>query len=48
MIRTLTRREIEERLQGLLAEVGGEPTEEPRWITPAELVRKVRPFIVYN
>lgn len=55
-IRPLTRLEIEDRLQRVVAEVGGwiadggeaGRTAAPRWITPAELVRKLRRFIVYN
>lgn len=56
MIRPLTRQEIEDRLQRVIAEVGGwdaergeeEPDRTPRWIRPADLVRKLRRFIVYN
>ena len=55
-IRPLTCREIADRLHGVVLEVGGwagEPsdtgtTAEPRWISSAELVRRVRRFIVYN
>ena len=55
-IRPLTQREIEDRLQHVVAEVGGwapDPSEVeqeagPRWISSAELVRKLKRFIVYN
>jgi len=54
--RPLTRKEIEDRLDRVVAEVGGwspdpepvDPCPDPRWISSAELVRRVRPFIVYN
>ncbi len=53
----LTRDEIDRRMRDLLAEVAGrdlaagEDTDEgmrPRWISPSELVRRIRPYIVYN
>ncbi len=55
-IRPLTREEIEDRLQRVVAEIGGWTADRgeagrkaaPRWITPAELVRKLRRFVVYN
>ena len=55
-IRPLTRREIEDRLHHVVAEVGGwapdpsevDPEAGPRWISSAELVRRVKRFIVYN
>ena len=53
--RCLSCDEIDERIQRLTSWVasGSEdaPTRhdlEPRWITPAELVRRMRPFLVYN
>jgi len=59
-IRVLTKREIDLRIQGLIEEVallrdgragaGAEPGDvlQPRWIEPAELVRRLRKFMVYN
>lgn len=56
-IRPLTKQEIDERLHGLIAEVAGsvggasEPNgseQVPQWITPAELVRRMSRFLVYN
>jgi len=56
-IRTLTKQEIDQRIQNLIKEVallreseGGDSPESmhPRRIEPAELVRRLRRFIVYN
>jgi hypothetical protein len=51
----LTKREIDRRIDDLVAEIAaggtdpllGEPSR-PRWIAPAELVRRIQPFIVHN
>ena len=59
-LRPLTKREIDQQLQQLAEEVVGRAlcgavddsadgrTLLPRWIEPAELVRRLGPFIVYN
>jgi len=59
-IRALTKREIDRRIQGLVEEVAllrkgraaaeGEPADplRPRWIEPADLVQRLRKFVVYN
>jgi len=59
-IRALTKQEIDRRIQGLIEEIAlphGEPAEagaeaadslRPRWIEPAELVRRLSRFIVHN
>ena len=56
-IRTLTKHEIDQRIQNLIKEVtllrededGDSPDSlHPRWIEPAELVRRLRRFMVYN
>jgi len=56
-IRTLTKKEIDQRIEELIREVtvlrSGEAnrspaSSEPHWIAPAELVRRLRRFIVYN
>jgi len=56
-IRTLTKQEIDRRIDGLVKEVAllrgaegcaPEETAHPRWIAPAELVRRLRRFMVYN
>jgi len=59
-IRALTKQEIDRRIQGLMEEIallradridaGPEPVDSlrPRWIEPAELVRRLRGFIVHN
>lgn len=57
-LRMLTREEIDRRLrrvgsvvtrtEGLSAIAGDEATLAPRWITAAELVRRVRPFLSCN
>jgi hypothetical protein len=56
-IRTLTKQEIDRRIDDLIREVatlrdgdGGEPeaAAHPQWIAPAELVRRLRRFMVYN
>ena len=59
-IRVLTKREIDRRIHGLIQEVAllrenragdGTKAEEaslPRWIEPADLVRRLRRFMVYN
>ncbi|HXV77498.1 MAG TPA: hypothetical protein VD788_14390 [Candidatus Polarisedimenticolaceae bacterium] len=51
----MTREEIDERLQAVASRVaaqGGEqpPVDpsEPRWIRPADLVRRMLPYLVYN
>ena len=51
----LTKQEIDRRIDDLVAEIAaggtdpldGEPSR-PRWIAPAELVRRLQPFIVHN
>ena len=54
-IRTLTKREIDRRIESLIREIallrddaddGG--SLHPRWIAPAELVRRLRRYVVYN
>ncbi len=53
---TLTTRELDDRLDAVMHRVAGEagavgdPAEDwrPRWITACDLVRRVRPYIVYN
>jgi hypothetical protein len=56
-IRSLTKKEIDQRIEELIREVavlrpeaadGSPRCTEPRWIAPAELVRRLRRFIVYN
>jgi len=53
--RTLSCDELDERIQRVTSWVASAsedgstgPDLEPRWITPAELVRRMRPFVVYN
>ena len=53
--RSLSCEEIDERIQRLTSWVASGSDDgqsgqdlEPRWITPAELVRRMRPFLVYN
>jgi len=59
-LRVLTREELDERIHrvaGWIAEGTADPAQsrngsddelDPRWISAAELVRRVRPFLVYN
>jgi hypothetical protein len=56
-VRPLTKEEIDRRIESLVAQVtgadaagggAGEDAVRPRWISPGELVRRLRPFIVYN
>ena len=56
-MRPLTKQEIDRQIEGLLVEVAGNTTEPyaagadrpaPRWITAAELVRRMSRFLVYN
>jgi hypothetical protein len=55
-IEKLTKNEIDRRIERLIDEVAGLPEEwersaeanQPRWIAPSELVRRLRQFIVYN
>ena len=58
-IRTLTKQEIDRRIDGLVREIallrddpanegGAEDALTPRWLPAAELVRRLRRFIVYN
>ena len=56
-IRTLTKQEIDRRIDDLVKEVAlprevdacaPAETAQPRWIAPAELVRRLRRFMVYN
>ena len=46
----LTKQEIDRRIQRLTSRLAAERSDSlhPRWITPAELVRQLRPFVVYN
>lgn len=55
--RTLTKHEIDRRIERVLADVASLCDEaarldgdlfRPRWISPRDLVRRVRPFIVLN
>lgn len=53
--RCLSCDELDERIQRLTSWIAsgsddGRPGQdlEPHWITPAELVRRMRPFLVYN
>ena len=56
ILRSLSKREIDHRMQDVIDEVAasGSPAHaserrlEPRWITPGELVRRMRRFVVYN
>ena len=56
-IEPLTRAEIERRIQDVITEVsasaeqeigGGTSAEGFRWITPADLVRRMRPYLSVN
>jgi len=50
-IRPLTKLEIDRRIGLLLDEVmGADPAEDrqPRWVSPADLVRRLSRFLVYN
>ena len=58
-IRTLTKQEIDRRIEGLIREIAAlrdDPVDAamadgamtPRWLPAAELVRRMRRFIVYN
>ncbi len=55
-LRKLSKREIDRRIEDVVAEVARVPvrgsddaeTLEPRWISAAELVRRMRRFMVYN
>ena len=59
-IRVLTKQEIDRRIQGLIqevsllrgsregAETAADDASRPRWIEPADLVRRLRRFMVYN
>jgi hypothetical protein len=59
-IRTLTKQEIDRRIEGLIREIallrdehGDGPIPDggdlsPRWLPASELVRRLRRFIVYN
>jgi hypothetical protein len=55
-IETLTKNELDRKIERLIDEVVGLPEErercsdlhQPRWIAPADLVRRLRQFIVYN
>ena len=55
-LRALSKQEIDRRMQQLIDEVAASgstgPTSEsslqPRWITAAELVRRMRQFVVYK
>jgi hypothetical protein len=52
----LTKNELDRRIERLIDEVAGLPdgwersaeAQRPRWIAPADLVRRLRQFIVYN
>jgi hypothetical protein len=57
VFRPLTKYEIDQRIDALVQTLAVSPDEEqaepvadlrPRWISAAELVRRVRPFIVLN
>jgi len=54
-IRTLTKQEIDRRIEDLIREIAllrddadDGSSAHPRWIAPAELVRRLRRFVVYN
>jgi hypothetical protein len=49
-IQKLTKQEIDRRIDRLTSQLGAEGSDSlhPRWIAPAELVRQLRPFVVYN
>ena len=55
-LRALSKEEIDHRMQQVIDEVAAsgatgpssESSVEPRWISPAELVRRMRRFVVYN
>ncbi len=59
-LRPLTRQELDQRIQtvaGAIAspasfdhqsEISAEQAWEPRWISAAELVRRMQPYVVYN
>jgi hypothetical protein len=55
-LRPLRKHEIDRRIESLVMEVAatapgqakGPETLHPRWIAPAELVRRMRRFVVYN
>lgn len=56
--RSLSKREIDRRIEQVMASVmscedlddagNGEGHLRPRWISAAELVRRMRPFMIYN
>ena len=58
LLRPLTKQEIDRKVEAVVAEVtwiDSEPGDpkvsnalKPRWIAPAELVRRMRRFIIYN
>jgi len=49
-VQRLTKQEIDRRIDQLTSQLGAERSDSlhPRWIAPAELVRRLRPFVVYN
>ena len=58
-VRALTKQEIDRRIQQLTSQLAARAEEpisgsrspdvlHPRWIAPAELVRRLRHFVVYN
>jgi hypothetical protein len=58
LLRPLTKQEIDRKVEAVVAEVTWIDSEnddpkvsdalKPRWIAPAELVRRMRRFIIYN
>ena len=59
-LKPLTRDDLDQQIQHVASEVAGDAvanraaeaasdeTLKPRWIRPADLVRRMRPYIVYN
>ena len=49
-VQILTKQEIDRRIDRLTSQLSAERSDSPnpRWIAPAELVRQLQPFVVYN
>jgi len=49
-VQKLTKQEIDRRIEQLAGQLaaGSSSSRNPRWIAPAELVRRLRPFVVHN